>query len=211
MNNLIFHLKNVFTFLSLVGLAVMIACCSDSPRSIRALQTDQAILSKDVQSTNTTIPPSQSTIAYTTPSVDDVEKLPFRSLTKSFRLGTSLLNPTLLLVFDNQGQENVDPLVSEDDRSLIHTVDFEKQALIAVFWGTKPAGGYSITIDNVSIIGGELVIEVMLQDNDPEFPKIEAATSPYNLVIVDKKLLVDKIKQYQMISNDVLLTSGMIP
>jgi hypothetical protein len=60
-------------------------------------------------------------------------------LVKGFRLGTSLPNPTMLLVFDNQGLDYVDTLVSEDDRSLIHTVNLEEQALLAVFWGAKPS------------------------------------------------------------------------
>ncbi len=138
------------------------------------------------------------------------QEIPFVSLTKSFRLGSSLPDPALLLVFDNPGLENVDTLISEADRSLVETIDFENLALLGAFWGVQPSGGHSITIDHVFVNGDELIMEVLLQENDPEFPKIEALTSPYHLVTIEKSLLSDKIQRYQMISDDEILASGPI-
>jgi hypothetical protein len=207
MKNLVFLVKNVFSLLSLVGLTVLSASCAELPGSITATQTATALQTHNIPSTL----PSQATRVSSPPAGVDVQNIPFQSLTKGFSLGTSVPNPAIFLAFDNMGLESLNPLVSKTDASLISTVNLEKQTLLAVFWGGKSSGGYSITIDNVYISGDELIVEVLLQDNDPEFPKIEAATSPYHLVTVDKNLLTDIIMQYRMISHDVLLASGTVP
>jgi hypothetical protein len=200
MKTMIFLPKHIFTFLSLFGLTVMIVSCTDLSGSITTTPMEPAPLTQSAQGTGSS-----------TPSAAEIEKISFDPLSKSFQLGSPSTSPALLLAFDDEGLEAIDPLIDKDDSLLIHSVNLAEQILVAAFWGPKPAGGYSIIIDDVHLAGNELIVEVLLQDSDPEFPKIEAATSPYYIIVLDKHILTDIINRYQMINNDVVLASGTIP
>jgi hypothetical protein len=201
--------KKIFNHLSLICSVVFIVSCTNIPISVITPQTTTH-LSQVASTTSGTTAFSQATKNSSTPVGVVGQEIPYVSLSKSFHLGSSLPDPALLLVFDSQGLKNINTLVSEADRSLVQTIDFEKQYLLGAFWGVQPAGGYSITIDHVYINGDELVVEVLLQENDPEFPKIDAVTSPYHLVTVEKSLLSDKIQRFQMVSDNEILASGPI-
>lgn len=182
MKNHVHSYKNIFTSLSLVAAIVFLASCSNLTSTKPATITS-----------------------------GDEQSISFQVLSKSFRLGGPPAEPSFVLVRDSQGLDTLKPMVSEQDRTLVQAVNLEGQVILAAFAGGKPSGGYSITIDNVAIVGDELVIRVLLQENDPSFPKIEATTSPYTLVTIDKTLITDKIVRFQMISGEDIIASGAIP
>jgi hypothetical protein len=210
LKNLFLLSRYLLAILSLVSCAAMAASCTSVPGTILTAQPTTTELTREALVTRTPTPPPQATRDPSTPVGSGGDKIPFETVVRDYRLGTPLPDPALLLVVDKPGLETLDPLIDKDDLSLVSTVNFEEQALLAVFWGAKPAGGYSITITAVYTAGDELVVEVLLQDDDPEFPHIEAATSPYHVVMVDKNLIADKIVQFRMMGEDGLLASGKI-
>ncbi|MDW8395946.1 MAG: protease complex subunit PrcB family protein [Anaerolineae bacterium] len=154
-------------------------------------------------------PGSPTSPALTVTSTRAVERIAFRTLARGFRLGGSLSQPTLLVATDPAGRDALSALVAGDHRALIEAVDLQQEALLAVFRGTMPFGGFSITIDSVSIADTEIVMEVTLRDDDPAFGKIEAATLPYHVVAIDRSALLQSHNwRYRLMSGTTRLAAG---
>jgi hypothetical protein len=76
----------------------------------------------------------------------------------------------------------------------------------------RPYGGFSITVTGVVLRGDELTVAADLRENDPTFPRIEAATLPYHLVTVERRALseLDGLR-YRLISGEEVLATGTLP
>ncbi len=211
MKNTIFTPSRLFTVLSVVTLASAAAGCSGSTQTIPTSLPQTARLSPAAQATDTPIQLPQSTASLASPIQAAGSSVPFRSLRRGFRLGSGLPGPGLLLAVDDKSLAAVASLIDENDRSLLQGLDLNKQALLAAFWGVKPSGGCSITIQDIRLSGDEPIVDVLLQEVDPAFPRIEAATSPYHLVVIDKAILKGSNLRYRLVSGDAFLASGILP
>jgi hypothetical protein len=211
MKSLVFFYLHLFTVLSVVPLTLAAPGCTGLTQPIFTTLPSTALLTQTVRATDTSTAPSQATEVPAAPSQLVDLAVTFRTVVQGFRLGATLSSPALLLAVDDQSLEAVASLIDEDDRPLLRSVDLEEQALLAAFWGVKPTGGCSITIQVIYLDGNELVVEALLQENDPAFPRIEAATSPYHLVIADKDIFKGSSLRYRLVSGGAILASGILP
>ncbi|MGE5541256.1 MAG: protease complex subunit PrcB family protein [Bacillota bacterium] len=74
--------------------------------------------------------------------------------------------------------------VHGDDGAPVPTVDFSKNYVIAVFAGTEPTGGYTISVDKIIDTGNTRSVSVVIGEPGAECTVIEEITSPYQLVVV---------------------------
>ncbi|MCS7060029.1 MAG: hypothetical protein RMN25_02585 [Anaerolineae bacterium] len=133
----------------------------------------------------------------------------FRTLVRGFRLGGALSQPTLLVAVNAAGHNAVSALIAPEHRTLLANVDFQREALLAVFSRTTPYGGHSITVNRVAIVDAEIVVDATLLENDPTLPKIEAATLPYHLVVMESGVLLQRRNwRYRLLSGDALLAAS---
>ncbi|NLH49806.1 MAG: protease complex subunit PrcB family protein [Myxococcales bacterium] len=67
-------------------------------------------------------------------------------------------------------------------------VDFKTQAVVAVFMGIRPTGGFAVRIQEVRRDGANLVVTV--RETEPRLGQMvtEALTQPYSLVVVPRSL-----------------------
>lgn len=113
---------------------------------------------------------------------------------------------------DSKGLDELAAFITRDQRSVLTNVDLEKNAVLAVFWGVKPSGGYSIAIDRVWIENDALLVNVILNEKDPALPKIDASTYPYHLVTIDRSALPPEMPlQYRLSNGDIVLAEGDLP
>jgi hypothetical protein len=140
-------------------------------------------------------------------SVED--NIPFETLAQGMRLSSPQSEPVLLMATNPAAFDALVPLLDLEHQALLNDVDFERNIILAVFWGVKPSGGYSITIDRIWTADNDLTVNVILNENDPTLPKVEASTYPYHLVIVDRLALPGEGNLfYQVLSDDAVLVSG---
>jgi len=138
--------------------------------------------------------------------------IPFKTLAQGFQLSSAQSTPTLHLALDPETRAALLPLISPEHHALLTEVDLEKNAVLAAIWGIKPSGGFSITIRKIWISGANLTVEVILNEADPSFPRIEAATIPYHLVTIDRLALPkDTPLHFRLVSEDTLLAEGALP
>ena len=137
--------------------------------------------------------------------------LPFQSLARSFRLGGSLPDPSVMVQLDRQAVAALEKMINQEDFEKVLGVDLQENALLAVFWGQKPFGGCSITVNRIYLAGDTLIVDVTLLEEDPEFPKIEAATSPYHLVLVDRGMFSGKASRLKLQSDGQVLATAVVP
>lgn len=65
-------------------------------------------------------------------------------------------------------------------------VDLGVEAVVAVFRGTKPTGGYSVRVSSVRVKAGSVELTVEMRDPPPGSMVTQALTSPYSLVTVPR-------------------------
>ncbi len=66
------------------------------------------------------------------------------------------------------------------------TVDFSKEAVVAVFGGQVTQGGHSIEVEKIIDRGGERMVSVSIATPAPECITTQAIETPYQVVIVPK-------------------------
>lgn len=138
--------------------------------------------------------------------------VPFQNVVKGYKLGGTLTQPTLLVAYDRISLDKLASFISKKDQTSLELLDLKKETVVAVFLGVMPSGGTSITIRDITIKGNELTINLVLLENDPNFPKIEAATLPYHLVIIDHDVLPSITPfKYRLVSNNEVLVTGEEP
>ena len=154
-----------------------------------------------------------TSISSTQPPTVSVEtELPFETLVQGYRLDAAQSTPTVILAIDSAARDALSSKVSLEHQAILNEVDLNKKIILAATWGVKPSGGFSITIRKLSIINSTLIVSVDLVENDPNLPKIDAATFPYHLVLVDRLALPTQGNlHYQLISNEVVLAEGELP
>jgi hypothetical protein len=72
---------------------------------------------------------------------------------------------------------------SDSDRP---EVDFEKEAVVAVFAGQKPTGGYSVTIQAVSLSDKTLQVAYSEKSPSPDSITTQVISYPSHIVKIDK-------------------------
>ena len=200
-----------FTVLSAVMLVGAASGCIALPQNVLPSPGLIATLPAIARATQASPATSQTTDQPTAPIRPSGSAVPFWELARGFRLGSTQPAPAVLLAEDAQSLEVLRARIDAGDRDALQTVDLEREALLGAFWGVRPAGGSSITIRSIQISGEELVLEVSLNEIDPDFPRIEAITSPYHLVIVDKDVFKGGRLRYRMVSAGTLLAEGRLP
>jgi hypothetical protein len=136
----------------------------------------------------------------------------FQTLAQGFRLASTQSQPALWVVTNASSRDKLTPLISVEQQPLLKGVDLEKWVVLAVFWGAKPSGGFSITIDKVSITRTDLVVNVILREHNPDAAPVDASTFPYHLVIIDRHSLPEGAKfHFRLIDYNTLLAEGDLP
>lgn len=64
--------------------------------------------------------------------------------------------------------------------------DFRKQALVAVFLGTRPTGGFSVEITGTRRNRGTLTVEYVERRPDPADIVTQAVTTPFHIVAIPR-------------------------
>jgi hypothetical protein len=65
-------------------------------------------------------------------------------------------------------------------------VDFAKEMVLGAWAGTRPTGGYVITIQEARLKNGTLTVSVRSESPPPDAMLIQALTQPFDLVAVKK-------------------------
>ncbi|HEX7004454.1 MAG TPA: protease complex subunit PrcB family protein [Trueperaceae bacterium] len=60
--------------------------------------------------------------------------------------------------------------------------DFSRETVVALFLGTKPTGGYAIEVERVSLVDGDLFIDVAIREPGAGAITTQAITSPWVMV-----------------------------
>ncbi len=141
----------------------------------------------------------------------DVKNLSFETLVQGYRLSAAQSGPALYLALDPTSLDALISDVDPRDQGLVGVVNLDSHSVLAAFWGVRPSGGESITICAISITNNSLTVGVVLQENDPEVPKVDAATYPYHLVLVNRLDLPEGSLHYRLVSDSGLLAEGDIP
>ncbi len=159
------------------------------------------------------VPSSPATTwATATASSSGVSAIPFQTLAQGFRLSSTQSKPTLLRVVDNASRDAMAALIDPRHQTLLKKVDLEREQVLAAFWGTKPSGGFSITISSIFITKTDLTVNVILRENDPTVPRGDVSTFPYHLVTVNRLTLpMDTTLHYRLVGGDGLLATGDLP
>jgi PrcB C-terminal len=138
--------------------------------------------------------------------------IPFKNLAQGFRLGSAQFGPAVHMAVDPKSRDDLAALVAPEHQSVLKGVDLEREVVLGAFWGVRPSGGFSIEIRTVSITNADLTVNVLLRENDPTVPKIEASTSPYHLVIIDRSSLPQNSgSHYRLVNGDAVLVEGELP
>lgn len=138
--------------------------------------------------------------------------VPFQDVVKGYKLGGTLTKPALFVAYDKISLDKLVSFISTKDQVFLELLDLKKETVIAVFLEVIPSGGTSITILDITINGDELTVNLLVLENDPSFPKIEAATLPYHLIKINHDVLSDTIPfKYRLVSNNEILATGEAP
>lgn len=65
-------------------------------------------------------------------------------------------------------------------------VNFAKEMVIGAWAGTRPTGGYALTIQSVQLKKGALTVSVRSESPPADAMTIQALTQPYDIVAVKK-------------------------
>jgi hypothetical protein len=74
-----------------------------------------------------------------------------------------------------------------DDGKGIPLVDFSKNYVIAVFAGTVPSGGYSISVSKVTDTGNARSVAVVIEQPGEDCNIIQEETHPYQFIVVPSR------------------------
>lgn len=66
----------------------------------------------------------------------------------------------------------------------VPTVNFANETVLAIFRGTRPTGGYAIDVRDVTLDGGDLLVDVRLVDPGADAVVTQALTSPWVILRV---------------------------
>lgn len=80
--------------------------------------------------------------------------------------------------------EDLAKLYSEMGWDAIPKVDFEKNNVVAIFMGQKNSGGFSISIESVTMEDGTLNIKT--KETRPDGMATAVMTAPYTIAVVPK-------------------------
>lgn len=192
------HLPVVFLCLVLILVAVVSAGCAALPAA-----------GVDPTPGKTQEPPSATREPASLPGN---KSIPFQTAAQGFLLSSTQDKPALRMAADAQSLDVLAGLVTSEHQTLLSGIDPETSVVLAAFWGARPYGGFSITIDKVSITDNQLTVNVILNENDPTLPKIEAVTYPYHVVVIDRSALPKDIKiQYRLVNREEVLAEGELP
>lgn len=223
-------IRLLLVFVAAVTLILAVVSCANGAQPATPSSSSTAVPSRTTLAT--TVSPTSSVLA--TPTVGSVlsrtlgaeptttanpsppffvgTAVPFRTLAQGFRLSGALPEPTLLVAVDGVSLDAVVSLIDQRHQALLKRVDLEREAVVAAFWGVKHSGGFSITVSTILIANTEITVNVVLQDNDPAFPRIDAATLPYHLVAINRSILPKEgILHYRLVSGDKMLAVGKLP
>lgn len=139
-------------------------------------------------------------------------RVAFEPLAHGLVLSSTQTEPAVRMAVDAESLKTLAGLVSPEHQTLLADIDFEKNVVLAVFWGVRPSGGASISIETVTLAGNELTVAVRLNEDDPNAPRVEASTYPYRLVTVARAALpAGAALSYRLMSADALLAEGKLP
>lgn len=68
-------------------------------------------------------------------------------------------------------------------------IDFSKNQIMAIFAGTKPTGGYSISVSNVQDIQDKRIVSIVITKPDTSCVVTQAQTSPYEIIKISSTTL----------------------
>lgn len=138
--------------------------------------------------------------------------LSFQAVAGGYLLRSTQSDPGVQLISEPQGLDALAGLITRDHLALLKDVDFAENMLLAVFWGVRPSGGASISVETLALAGDELTVAVRLNENDPNLPRVDASTYPYHLVTIARDgLPAGAALHYRLVSADALLAEGRLP
>ncbi len=175
---------------SLVLLARVLSGCSGAPAAMPTLPGSSG--------TPTSVAPSGS--------------LTFQPIAQGYLLHSTQSEPAVRLAAAAEDLDALAGLITRDHLAVLKDVDFAENMVLAVFWGVRPSGGCSITVEKLQTDDSGLTISVVLNEDDPNFPRVDAATHPYHLVTIARAALpAGAALHYRLASADALLAEGELP
>lgn len=148
----------------------------------------------------------------TQPPDSDDGRVAFEPLAQGLVLRSTQSEPALRMAVDGESMKTLAELVTPEHQTLLADIDFDKNVVLAVFWGVRPSGGASISVEKVTLAGNELTVAVRLNADDPNVPRVEAATYPYHLVSLARAALpAGADLRYRLVSAETLLAEGNLP
>jgi hypothetical protein len=190
-------LKNLLFLFTNISLVLWLVGCAGNIQPLPAEET-----------------PIADSYASVTPdaSANSGEGIAFDDLGQGFRLTPGQAAPRVILVRTEEERQDLLESIADEHQGALRDIDLGKKSILAVFWGAKPSGGFSITVQNIIIADSVLTIDVLLNENDPKLPRIEASTYPYHLATVDPMTLPEVLAtSYRLMSGAEVLATGEIP
>lgn len=154
----------------------------------------------------TPVPTTESQVSVTPRSASEI-KIPFSTVEnepgfpveKQYESKT----PGIIVVSDAADIDKVRQYISEEAYTQLVNLDFTSHFAVIVFQGLKGTLEYAISIQDITRDGNDVFIYAKLEEPAPDMAKGAAVTSPYSLVIAEKKGIEQQDNRYHLIGNGV--------
>jgi hypothetical protein len=118
--------------------------------------------------------------------------LPFRSVVQGAPPVDGPSAPRVYLAAKPVQVAAISALVPANARGKVKAVDLSERAVVAVFLGSRPTGGFLVTVKKLTVNSGRLVVTVAVKKPGPGDIVIDAFTSPFHVVSVGRGILSPK-------------------
>jgi hypothetical protein len=115
--------------------------------------------------------------------------MPLTILESRQHSGITGTGPQFVVVSDREHFADVFKKIHSKAFSLpeLPSVDFERQIVVAAFWGQKPTGGYNISFEKTAYVENEtLRVSVIMQSPSEGVFLPQVMTSPYVLAATER-------------------------
>ena len=101
-------------------------------------------------------------------------------------MGTDPDTPVIYVADSHDDLSAFSRFLNPEHRRALDKVDFSSDLVLAVFAGAKGSAGHAITVQQVSVVDGQLRVAVRQLVPAPDASAAAAFTSPYHVVKVAK-------------------------
>jgi hypothetical protein len=132
------------------------------------------------------------------------ESIAFAPLLQGDLFNADIEQPAIFVAGSPEEAEAFTSWMMEFDPSMVDTVagtDFDANVAAALFAGAVGSSGYSITVQDVSVVDGEVRIVVEIGEPDPNSMVQTVISYPFQVIAVSRDLLPDGPARWLMVDD----------